>query len=793
MFIFKISLLVAALGLVAATASAPKAGASESAKLPEKRMLRDSLPAEPGIELANWERHTGEPKEMFDGNNSTYMWIKDPSATSTMAINIGYSVTIYDISMTFASGGDYLRNGYFEWSNDGKHYNIIDNFSISSNETVNLKAYGVSASYLRLHAVDDNNKMWVKIAEISINKGTFDEDLIQKISFVDFANDYLPTDTVGFETSLKYMVDEDPSTFARFSGVTENKTYIQFDFKEAINLKTLRYQNSTVARDTHSTNDRIVGANILYNDNGEYKLIDSDFNNALIDTYDVQNLYFEKENIVTDSIRVLITAKAGWVIAGDFYFNEPIEYPVIYIESVNASSIYQGSLENIKDDSEETFCWFAGKIASITYDFERNIHIWDYKFKTGNGSGGDTFEAEVEYCRDGEDTYNVIKSGGLSEDNYTLPTPVGARYVRLTKTNDPGWNAIKYFIVNSNAPTIEEVGNFTAVAGNDDINAAIDSDFDTTVWYDWHYDIGSYILLDLKTSRTINDIYFLQGGFTNQSESALTDGNNDMFSKGLLQYSADGENWTNVDTYLSVANVYHSFATPVSARYIRMTYNDEVIGQTGVVIREFGVNLVKADPIIEFGNYATVNYNGEAQRGFYRFSYASGCSVSYINARTEADLGSVAPINPGEYKVRITSSGNDIYNAISPVTRNMHIMDTYEHFVANWNAVREEVCEPDTDAINALKDLIDRYDHDLSDDVKAQVNAYQYTDSMSNTYTIAQGIAFARTKVGSPEPSNLIASMNNKQEASIIVIVLPLTAIASLAFMALYLKKRKEN
>jgi|GEM_PF-5777593 len=796
MRLLSIGLLTAALTLCVGGA---KEKEKKQAAVPfeqAQKFARPSMPANPTVTLTNWEVYQGSSDDMFDSDDSTKYWLKEPTDTSSLEITFDSPTEIYDIQIKF-NGNDYLRHGRLRWSNDGSHYMRIKDFDLTENQVVNIQAFGIEATKLRLdNNAANNSSCWVQIQEIAINVGTFDDELIQKISFKNFGENYLPTDAVKFETSLNSMVDGDPDTFTSFAGATANSTYIQFDFKEAIPLRTFTYQNSNAA--TKYSADHIYGGQLKYFDTAtnDYEEIGE----KTKDTYDLQKIYLANEYKTTASVRFVITDVVGWIIAGDFSFETFVggeKDPIIKVDYDDATGTYQGNILNILDNDESTFCWFNGRINSVTLDLGSVTTIYDVKFVTGNGSGGDTFEAFVEYSTD-NDTYSelVENYSWKTSDTIILENPVSAQYVRLTKHYGAGWNSVKDFTINNTKQEFSINGDDIVypLVEHSDLNNAIDGDLNSVVWIDYHFSSGTEFIVDLKNIENVDNIAFLQGGFTNDSYVHRTEGNDDKLTTGQLSYSKDGWTWVNVSTDCTVLNVFYEFSSSVEARYLKMTYTGSSASLFGLVIREFTVNFSSIDPEITWQSNDQY-YTGDPIKGYEMFSFASGYVATYENTRTSTAL-SEAPTDPGEYRVTLTTAGNDIYNADSSYF-NYHIYDTVNHFIDSWQSSINLVCSNNAEDLAKLFVLVDRYDNDLKSADKATVAATSYTGADSKTYTIADGIEFVRNRslpLNNSQNGSLIWEINNMTtESSIIIIVAVLAVTAIAGFTILQAKKTKRR
>ena len=800
MSLLSLGLLFASLGLVVATPNKEAHSVSKEVDsntlMPLKAVSDDSIPVDSEVTLNDWPFHSGKPSDLFDNDPETIYYLWAPNSNSYLNISFGSAKTIDDVQIIF-NGDDYLSNFWLEYTNDDKddddkHWMFLGEFRDNTLNTINLKAFGVSATQLRIHSYDDNRhggtSYWVQFAEIKINQGTFADDMIQRISFGGFGASYLPSDLGNKNTCLANMVDNNPVTFARFESATANSSYIQFDFNQEVNLSAIYYTNAP-ERETSST-DHILGAKVQYWNGSTYVEGDALYN--FQNTYNRQQFYLG--SVSTSSIKVVITNVYGWVIAGDFEFvTKNANEPAISVElpSENpAEKLNEGFVTDILDNSKDSYAWFAGRIESITLDFGKDIDVNDVSFMTGKSDGKDAFNACIKYkaAADEEFTDLVAEYRNPESDVIVLDTPVTARYVRLSKTYGAGWNAIRYFTVNNGNPLFSAHGDGLVLprADHSSTGNPVDGDLNTVIWYDFHFSSGTYFEIDLREPKQINNIVFLQGGFINNSDAQKVDGCDDMLANGQLSYSVDHDStWTDVGTYQYEPNVYKEFDSPVTARYIRMTYIGSEPAPKGVIIREFVVNFEKLDPEIEWGNYSEIQYDGNGQRGYYRYPYASGFTVSYRNVRS-GGVSSNQPVNPGEYEVTITTEGNDIYNSCEE-TRSMHIMDTRPHFEADWNDMVKDYCNN----TEALRNLIERYDNDLPGNVKYYIAGVKYTTS-EGTFTIAQGVEYGRTRLGLANSGDSIRFNVEAKSYSNVIVMVTLVTVSSL-FIVLFLSQKKKK
>lgn len=404
--------------------------------------------------------YEGAESNLYDDDLTTFYWVKDSSASTYLQFTFDTPIELNDISIYFEYA-DFLKNGYVSYcSDDSENFMTIDQWHISDPIKVSFRAYGVSVKKLRIGALDNNDGKWTKFNEIKINQGLYSDDLVQKISFGNFAENYLQND-LGV-TSLNYMLDNNQSTYARFSGKQSGESapnpYIQFDFKASTLMSSIGYVNCDLRG---TTNDRVVGSVFKYLDSssGEYVTFPESilYPSKTTDTYDYQLLDLRYTNVYTTSIRMEITDFAGWIIAGDFFFNEregslmPI-YSVEVGEVDPATKIYAGNTENLVDPYDTTsYVWFNGRIKTITLDMRELVHVENIKYQTGkrdstDAAYGDDVWMRVKSSTDGNTFTYIEETTAISRDMDLSSSPVLARYIQLEVDGSEHWHALTYFV-----------------------------------------------------------------------------------------------------------------------------------------------------------------------------------------------------------------------------------------------------------------------------------------------------------------------------------------------------------
>lgn len=247
-------------------------------------------------------------------------------------------------------------------------------------------------------------------------------------------------------------------------------------------------------------------------------------------------------------------------------------------------SIYSGSVDNIFDGDESTYCWFGSvpsEDAYIRIDLEEVKEIHDIKILYGNANGETDYMVGKVYVSRDAKNYNYV---GLSDSASVLldlrDNPVNARYIMIKSTSTETWVSIKevsYNTLSLDQVTVTADGFVMADAAHADFNLMLDNDLSTYVWFDWHCTVGAYVCLDLRQVKEIKKISFYQN---------TTEHPGDLFENCTFYISEDGVNYTKVgnDNYLSQEEIIINLDN-VRARYVKVESN--VVNNSGVTIREF--------------------------------------------------------------------------------------------------------------------------------------------------------------------------------------------------------------
>ena len=288
-----------------------------------------------------------------------------------------------------------------------------------------------------------------------------------------------------------------------------------------------------------------------------------------------------------------------------------------------------------------------------------------------------------------------------------------------------------------------------------------------------------------------DNVVFLQQGYTRNiygtSEVGIT---YDTFPSCKLSWSLDGESWTDVANYSdSDVNIVYVFSSPVTLKYIRMTYTGNDLSGTGFAAREFDVNFEKHDISASFISNPNLN---ESYQGYERLPYGLDMTVSYKNLRTGAESTSV-PTAISKYKVTLSSVGNSIYNPVN-VETTMTVQDSASNLKVDFEALLNNgsICS----ALNSdeLDEIIYRYENCLSTDELDLLAVMEFENSDGDQMLVVDALnyAIARIEANKNSLNNIFANDSANNAASIAVIASISVVILGVAFLYLKVKKSKE-
>lgn len=277
--------------------------------------------------------------------------------------------------------------------------------------------------------------------------------------------------------------------------------------------------------------------------------------------------------------------------------------------SSSIEKIYEGSLENLIDGDESTYCWFGevpeeGKYIEINYSYPQKINTLNYLFASGDYS-----KFKIQYLNENNE-YEFVSDeidGAKGVVNFTKT--VTTKSLRLVVTANRGvWFKVfelNYFF----APTLKNNG-FTFVESYADNNFSNlnDNNLNTYTWFDWHYTSDCNLILDYEEIVDLKNIVLLSGCDDHPYDFFNKDANVEV----KFSYSSDGETYVDIDGTYSGKNIYVDLTDKdIEARYIKVTPILEGQAGSGVAIREFGINKNPYNVTITFSDETNFVLNSE--------------------------------------------------------------------------------------------------------------------------------------------------------------------------------------
>ena len=264
------------------------------------------------------------------------------------------------------------------------------------------------------------------------------------------------------------------------------------------------------------------------------------------------------------------------------------------IKYANLGSIYQGKLENMMDENEETYCWFGSSSSVGSYvriDLVTPQLVKDVTIVFGNSDPNslDRMTGDVEVSVNGKDWTKIGEFNSNRNIIDIRDNPINARFVRFYCTQeDSHWVAIREIYIN-NIPSTEPVVRYSGFNSihQGSLRNIVDGDDSTYCWFSSKAQVGGYVQFDYLEPFVINDVTAIFGTNNPNPDS----GYNDKFT-GLLQYSLNGEDWTTIGSLINMEESFDLRANPINARYLRMYANEDIPGW--VAIRELKVNVIPA-------------------------------------------------------------------------------------------------------------------------------------------------------------------------------------------------------
>lgn len=374
-------------------------------------------------------------------------------------------------------------------------------------------------------------------------------------------------------TKVEAITDGDPNTCVHFAGAPTDGAFIRVDLGETTQITKLRLLNGTSAADGFAEGDDAISGYIDYSVDGiNYtKLCDINGPDTLVSLAESKKITARYIRIVSDGTRHYAALRELYVNSLGGHTGAIVTSKNFGVPSIAYGDPTSNMLKNAYDGNIDTVVAFNkdGREDGgyVDIDLMEEVDVSYVRVLTGNNSGDDAFNGHVEYSLDG-DGYIAVGEFNGTDSVIVLRAPVKARHIRVVVDKLPiGWMALREVILN-------DLGGRTAVIGTHNFGSCqmgsglydmLDGDPDTFAWFDYPTKDGDdypYVEIDYLEVKSISALSILVGMPTG----------GDGFD-GWVEYSADGETWTEVEQKIQSNALSCEFDAPVSARYVRIYSN----------------------------------------------------------------------------------------------------------------------------------------------------------------------------------------------------------------------------
>ncbi len=490
------------------------------------------------------------------------------------------------------------------------------------------------------------------------------------------------------------------------------------------------------------------------------------------------------------------------------------------------------TLDNMVDNDLSTYTWFDWHYSSannVVRDLGEVTDISNLYLLSGSyDHASDYFHENVkfEYSLDGT-IYNEVASQSGSNIFVDLSSsPIQARYIRITPTNDaqsPYGVAIREFGVNLTTkftPTITFSGDTTyTYDGNGHTPSyTIGNEF-FGVESVYHYSSEGLGISDQKEAPTQiaywslvvetveTDIYAASRKWqvfqiTAPSEKLTPEITFSIESGAVFAYDgtqaapdisvqvSEGATYTtyfeldgvNIGTDIPTTPGTYSFICEVSENDIYLAKRD---------YRWFKITSPsKTDAIITFGETTEFEYDGQAHSP--TFEVSEGANYTYQYEQNEQFYSSEAPAEPGTYALVITVSESDSFNAGSKWVI-FTISYTPNSFVYEWHNLRKDdgsICSY-VDANHIVYDnliaKLDKFTEEEKTWIKNQIDVDDVT--IGETMAYIESARIHQASANSNAKTNLLLD----DLSMVKLIPLAVTFLAGVAIIAIYYLSKKRT
>ena len=337
-------------------------------------------------------------------------------------------------------------------------------------------------------------------------------------------------------------------------------------------------------------------------------------------------------------------------VSKNIWFN--IRNEILTTITSDVSTIYEGTLENLIDGNNDTYCWFGtkfnkGNYVQLDYSIKRKLNKLSYLFDT---SKSDYYIFNVQYLNENNEYETVSTEVDNLSGSISFNKNIETKSLRIVCTKESGgWVKLHELRAYLGPTTINN--GFTLV-NTSSLDNLSDNNLDTYTFFDWHYTSSNNVIIDYHEETEIKNIMLLSG-----CENSL----DDYFRKVKLSYSLDNITYTNLDGEFEGKNIYVDLTNQnIKARYIKATPIIDGESGNGVTIREFGINMSKFNVSVTCGEDTVFDYDGAHHQPSFSIPY--GAEYNYHFTKDEGVTTTQEAIDEAYWALVIDPIANPIYN-----------------------------------------------------------------------------------------------------------------------------------
>lgn len=337
-------------------------------------------------------------------------------------------------------------------------------------------------------------------------------------------------------------------------------------------------------------------------------------------------------------------------VSKNIWFN--IRNEILTTITSDVSTIHEGTLENLIDGNNDTYCWFGAKFnkgnyVQLDYSIKRKLNKLSYLFDT---SKFDYYIFNVQYLNENNEYETVSTEVDNLSGSISFNKNIETKSLRIVCTKESGgWVKLQELRAYLGPTTINN--GFTLV-NTSSLDNLSDNNLDTYTFFDWHYTSSNNVIIDYHEETEIKNIMLLSG---------CENSPDDYFRKVQLSYSLDNITYTDLDGEFEGKNIYVDLTNQnIKARYIKATPIIDGESGNGVTIREFGINMSKFNVSVTFGEDTVFDYDGAHHQPSFSIPY--GAEYNYHFTKDEGVTTTQEAIDEAYWALVIDPIANPIYN-----------------------------------------------------------------------------------------------------------------------------------